>query len=200
MVSFSKTPVAFSPAGLTYVRSGRLAIARPGYSYHPRRHSAYRKTVVAADAPNAVRGDTTQTLEHQARSYLDINCGHCHNANGAADTSGLLLDYKIHLANAMSVCNPHIAAGRGSGGHSYSIVPRQPEDSILSFRLATKAPGMMMPELGRSLTHKEGLTLINRWIGSLEGQCLSPPVSGRYRCGFHPRWAATNPFPITLAF
>lgn len=98
MVSFSKTPVALSPAGLTYVRSGRLAIARPGYSCHPRRHSAYRKTVVAADAPNAVRADTTQTLEHQARSYLDINCGHCHNANGAADTSGLLLDYKIHLA------------------------------------------------------------------------------------------------------
>lgn len=128
--------------------------------------------VVSKPQPNAVWGDTTQTLEHQARSYLDINCGHCHNANGAADTSGLLLDYKSHPANAMGVCKPPIAAGRGSGGHLYSIVPGQAEDSILSFRLATNDPGMMMPELGRSLVHQEGLTLINRWIGSLEGQCL----------------------------
>ena len=128
--------------------------------------------VVSKPQPNAVWGDTTQTLEHQARSYLDINCGFCHNANGAADTSGLLLDYKSHRANAMSVFKPPIAAGRGSGGHLYSIVPGQAEDSILSFRLATNDPGKMMPELGRSLVHKQGLTLINRWIGSLEGQCL----------------------------
>ena len=46
--------------------------------------------------PNAIWGDTEQTLDHRARSYLDINCGHCHNAQGAADTSGLLLDYEEH--------------------------------------------------------------------------------------------------------
>lgn len=121
---------------------------------------------------NAVWGDTTQTLEHQARSYLDINCGHCHNADGAADTSGLLLDYSSHPMSALGVCKPPIAAGRGSGGHLYGIVPGHAEDSILSFRLATNDPGMMMPELGRSLVHTQGLTLINRWIDSLEGQCL----------------------------
>ena len=122
--------------------------------------------------PNAIWGDTSQSLDHQARSYLDINCGHCHNAQGAADTSGLLLDYEDHPANALGMCKPPIAAGRGSGGHLYSIVPGQAEDSILSFRLATNDPGMMMPELGRSLVHQEGLEIINQWINSMDGQCL----------------------------
>ena len=122
--------------------------------------------------PNAIWGDETQTLEHRGRSYLDINCGHCHNAQGAADTSGLLLDYKDHPKNAMGFCKPPIAAGRGSGGHFYSIVPGKADESILSFRLATNDPGMMMPELGRSLVHQEGLALINEWIDTLDGQCL----------------------------
>ena len=121
--------------------------------------------------PNAVWEDTEQSLEHKARSYLDINCGHCHNVQGAADTSGLLLDYEDHPPSAMGVCKPPIAAGRGSGGLMYGVVPGHADKSILSFRLATNDPGMMMPELGRSLIHYEGLALINDWINSLEGQC-----------------------------
>jgi uncharacterized repeat protein (TIGR03806 family) len=121
---------------------------------------------------NAVWEDTSQSLEHRARSYLDINCGHCHSAQGAADTSGMLLDYEDHPASALGWCKPPIAAGRGSGGHLYGIVPGHADDSILSFRMATNDPGMMMPELGRSLVHREGLALVNDWINSLEGQCL----------------------------
>ena len=128
---------------------------------------------VARDSrANAVWEDTSQSLEHRARSYLDINCGHCHNAQGAADTSGLLLDYEDHPSSAMGWCKPPIAAGRGSGGLLYGIVPGRADQSILSFRMATNDPGMMMPELGRSLVHREGLALVNDWINSLEGQCL----------------------------
>ena len=54
----------------------------------------------------------------------------------------------------------------------FSVVAGHADKSILSFRLATNDPGMMMPELGRLLIHKEGLAQINDWINSLEGQCL----------------------------
>ena len=32
-----------------------------------------------------------KNLETRARSYLDINCGHCHIEGGSADTTGLYL-------------------------------------------------------------------------------------------------------------
>ena len=70
------------------------------------------------------------------------------------------------------MCKPPVAAGGGPAGIWCSIVPGQAEDSILSFRLATNDPGMMMPELGRSLVHQEGLEIINQWINSMDGQCL----------------------------
>ena len=128
---------------------------------------------VTEPAPaNALWNDEGASLNHRARSYLDINCGHCHNSAGAADTSGLLLDYADHPKLAMGYCKPPIAAGRGSGGRLYSIVPGHPEASILSFRLETNNPAMMMPELGRSLVHNEGVELVSSWIAELEGECI----------------------------
>ncbi len=120
---------------------------------------------------NAVWGEDNADLAHRARSYLDINCGHCHNERGAADTSGLLLDYADHPMGAMGYCKPPIAAGRGAGGFLYSIVPGQADQSILSFRMATTDPGMMMPELGRSLVHDEAVALVYAWIDQLSGEC-----------------------------
>ena len=32
-------------------------------------------------------------------------------------------------------------------------------------------PGVMMPELGRSLVHTEGVELIRQWIAEQEGKC-----------------------------
>ena len=128
---------------------------------------------VATPIPaNAAINDTTMSLAHRARSYLDINCGHCHNPNGAADTSGLLLDYAEHAPDKMGICKPPIAAGSGSGGRFYSIVPGHAEQSILSYRLGSTKAAAMMPELGRTLAHQEGVELIDEWINSLSGQCL----------------------------
>ncbi|MEM7003471.1 MAG: SO2930 family diheme c-type cytochrome [Pseudomonadota bacterium] len=115
--------------------------------------------------------DDPVELAHRARSYLDINCGHCHNPAGAADTSGLLLDYQDHNLAALGECKPPIAAGRGSGGRVYSIVPGHPDQSIMLFRLTSTDPAVMMPELGRSLAHTEGNALISGWINSLTGEC-----------------------------
>ncbi|HEY5645183.1 MAG TPA: SO2930 family diheme c-type cytochrome, partial [Pseudomonadales bacterium] len=97
----------------------------------------------------------------QARAYLDVNCGHCHNPRGAADTSGLLLDANTTSTRSMGFCKPPIAAGQGTGGRTYSIVPGDPSDSIIVFRMETTDPGARMPELGRSLAHREGVALVS---------------------------------------
>jgi uncharacterized repeat protein (TIGR03806 family) len=123
-------------------------------------------------ALNAALSDSSAGLDDRARAYLDINCGHCHNAQGAADTSGLLLDASVQSSRQLGLCKPPIAAGGGTGGRPYSIVPGQPEHSILVYRMQTTDPAAMMPELGRSLAHSEGITLLTNWIASLDGECV----------------------------
>ncbi len=63
-----------------------------------------------------------------------------------------------------------IAAGKGSGRLPYDIVPRQPEKSILIYRMQSTDPGQMMPEPGRTVVHREGLELIREWIRQMSAQ------------------------------
>jgi uncharacterized repeat protein (TIGR03806 family) len=119
----------------------------------------------------AVWTDTNIPLARRARAYLDINCAHCHNPAGAADTSGLHLNFDAPETANLGLCKPPIAAGPGSGGLRFDIVPGHPEDSIFIFRMSSTRGDEMMPELGRSLTHTEGVDLISAWISSLDGDC-----------------------------
>ncbi|MEZ5549545.1 MAG: SO2930 family diheme c-type cytochrome [Pseudomonadales bacterium] len=123
-------------------------------------------------ARNADAADAAQSIERRARAYLDINCGHCHNPAGAADTSGLLLDASTTSLRALGLCKPPIAAGQGTGGRAFSIVPGQPDGSMLVFRMLSTDPGSRMPELGRSLAHREGVALVSEWIATLPGECI----------------------------
>ena len=101
------------------------------------------------------------------KAYLDINCAHCHNPTGPARSSGLYLTWDSKDRTAYGFFKAPVAAGRGSGNLSYDIVPGKPEQSILHYRMASRDPGVMMPELGRQLTHHEGVELVRSWIASL---------------------------------
>jgi uncharacterized repeat protein (TIGR03806 family) len=121
---------------------------------------------------NASWTDESASLDARARAYLDANCSHCHSDVGPADTSGLDLRPDVPFGPAYGACKSPIASGGGSGGRLYDIVPGKPEESIFVYRMETTKPGHMMPELGRSLTHEEGVALISAWIGEMEGACL----------------------------
>jgi uncharacterized repeat protein (TIGR03806 family) len=126
----------------------------------------------AETAPrNADWQDQSATLEARARAYLDINCSHCHSATGMARTTGLQLDASVTEARRLGLCKPPTAAGPGTGDHIFDIVPGKPDDSILPFRLAGTRPGIRMPEVGRSIVHREGLALIRQWIADWPGEC-----------------------------
>ena len=101
----------------------------------------------------------------RARSYLDINCGHCHSPEGSASSSGLYLSIDD---KQFGVFKKPVAAGRGSGGLSYSIVPGQAEESILLFRMLSNEPDIMMPESGRALMHAEAIDLVTEWINEMK--------------------------------
>jgi hypothetical protein len=106
-------------------------------------------------------------LDERARSYLDINCGHCHSSSGAANSTGLYLNLTETREKHIGIYKKPVATGRASGNLKYSIVPGKPEESILLQRMISTDPGIMMPESGRSLSHTEAIELIEKWILSL---------------------------------
>ena len=60
-----------------------------------------------------------------------------------------------------------VAAGRGSGGFLFAIDPGHPETSILAYRMASSEPGVMMPQIGRTVVHEEGLALVRAYIAAM---------------------------------
>ncbi|MHC5540015.1 hypothetical protein ACYOEI_17490, partial [Singulisphaera rosea] len=77
---------------------------------------------------------------------------------------------------AIGIGKTPVAAGIGSGGLAYDIVPGAPDQSILAYRIASTHPGVMMPELGKRLVHDEGVALIRQWIAAMP-PVASPPRS-----------------------
>jgi uncharacterized repeat protein (TIGR03806 family) len=118
----------------------------------------------------------TGTVEQRARAYLDANCAHCHDRRGPAASSALHLSAMETNRHAVGLCKAPVAAGRGAGKDlPFDIVPGKPERSILVYRMDSRDPGVMMPELGRSLIHDEGVELIRQWVGQLQGTCETQP-------------------------
>tara|TARA_B100000073_G_scaffold195272_1_gene161749 strand:+ start:2707 stop:3738 length:1032 start_codon:yes stop_codon:yes gene_type:complete len=111
--------------------------------------------------------DETKDINDRVRSYLDVNCGHCHSPTGNANSTGLYLHLNETRDINLGIFKKPVATGRGSGGYKYSIVPGKPEESILLYRMESMDPGVMMPESGRALTHKEAVEMVRDWIYGL---------------------------------
>jgi len=111
--------------------------------------------------------NVSENIVDRARAYLDINCAHCHNPKGSANTSGLFLSYQQENSTKLGVFKTPVATGRGSGGFVFDIYPSKASKSIFMFRMSSTEPDIMMPELGRVSVHKEGVDLIRSWIDSM---------------------------------
>ncbi len=116
--------------------------------------------------------DESHTNEERARAYLDINCAHCHQAVASGGiNSKLLLNYENSDLTSLGICKQPGSAGKGGGENlKFDIVPGKPEASILVYRMETRNPGAMMPQIGRALTDPLGVGLVKAWIQDLPGQ------------------------------
>ncbi|MDZ4308619.1 SO2930 family diheme c-type cytochrome [Allopontixanthobacter sp.] len=99
-----------------------------------------------------------------ARAYLDVNCAHCHRPGATASNSGLDLRWEQDDHQALGIGKRPVAAGRGSGGLLFDIIPGKPGESILVHRMNSLEPGVAMPELGKSTLDKDGVAIVERWI------------------------------------
>jgi uncharacterized repeat protein (TIGR03806 family) len=132
-------------------------------------------------APKAARWDAPQsgTLDARARAYLDNNCAHCHQPGAGAGYTGFDLRLTSAGLESLGLCKSPNSAGR-VGNLVYDLVPGKPEESILVARMESTRPKEMMPQIGRSVVHQEGLALIREWVRSLPvhgAPCATPDVA-----------------------
>jgi len=123
-------------------------------------------------------------LDDNAKAYLDINCAHCHRSEltlpaplyaGPAGGSGLQVEYnRDYAANPTKFGTCKIPVAGGHDDYSADVVPLDPDDSYLLFRMSTTDERHRMPELGRSAVHEEGVALIRKWINNLPAESCSP--------------------------
>ena len=120
--------------------------------------------------PSMTKFDDPQSgsIDDRARAWMEVNCAHCHNPVGSARTSGLDLRFSQRDPGQYGVFKSPVAAGKGTGGRRYDIVPGKPDESILMYRLETDEAGARMPSLARSMVFHESNELIREWISNLK--------------------------------
>ena len=114
--------------------------------------------------------DETQDLETRVRSYLDINCAHCHSDNRHCDYRPVRFAFNesSDISNLGVCIVPHTNIDPSL---TYIINPGNSERSVIARRLNSSEESVRMPLLGRTLKHDKGVQLIEEWINSLNIIC-----------------------------
>lgn len=107
-------------------------------------------------------------LEARARSYLHANCSHCHRPGAGGGPSGLVLLHTETNPTKNGVCKGTVAAGAGTGALQYDVVPGNPKESIMIYRMSSTDPEIKMPEIPNLQPDNDGIQLISEWITSLQ--------------------------------
>lgn len=112
--------------------------------------------------------DTSKDINLRARSYFDINCAHCHHADGSA----YYVDLRFAFSQSSNFSNLGVnqAAGIPVPGvfHGLIVEPHNAPESSLYYMMSTNNPVVKMPRLGRTIVDQEGLALVEAWINALD--------------------------------
>ena len=108
--------------------------------------------------------DDAATVDARARSYLSVNCSHCHQ-RGAGGTA------TIDLRNAatdeeMKTLGVAPVQGTFQIPEAAIVAPMQPWKSVLLYRMACSGRGRM-PHIGSNRVDVAGVKLIRDWISSV---------------------------------
>jgi putative heme-binding domain-containing protein len=105
--------------------------------------------------------DASVDLATRARSYLHVNCAHCHRFGGGGSANIELKHDQPLEKNKGLLASPV----RGTFGIADAaiVAPGEPYRSILYYRMAKTGRGRM-PHLGAEVVDERGLRLVHDWI------------------------------------
>ncbi len=118
--------------------------------------------------------DATKSIELRARSYVDINCAHCHQTDKFCEYRPMRFAFSETGPNNplaqtnMGVCvNTFDIQGTTLENYPKIVLGRNINQSMMYFRMNTTDETYRMPLHGRTIIHTEGVALIKQWINSL---------------------------------
>jgi uncharacterized repeat protein (TIGR03806 family) len=105
--------------------------------------------------------DESQDIDLRARSYLHVNCGHCHRPGGGG-TSLIHLDFNLSLDETLTV-DAMPSQGSFDLPDARVITKGDPFSSVLTYRVSKVGRGRM-PMIGPHLTDDPGVDLLYDWV------------------------------------
>jgi len=108
-----------------------------------------------------------EDLQARARSYLHVNCAHCHQF-GAGGSVNMELKYDTTLDDTRAL-DAKPAQGTFAIPDGRILTPGDPYRSLLYYRMAKQGRGRM-PHIGSELVDAAGVRLIGDWIRQLPPQ------------------------------
>lgn len=145
--SCHRSDKAVVPIGFK-TRNLNIDVTRVGASISQLRYLADKGVIARVDPARLsklpVWNDGAFTLGERARAYLEVNCAHCHNANGFCSQSKFRPAYELPL--------------------NETAIPKKKE-KILDLMRSGR-----MPLLGTTIVHEEGLQLLSAYFKTLNNE------------------------------
>lgn len=114
--------------------------------------------------------DTSQPLELRVRSYIDINCAHCHRENSHCDYMSMRFAFsETGDPENLGICVP--PQDNINPSLTYIIAKKNPLRSAVAYRIKSVVPNERMPILGRTIVHEEAVEMITEWINTMDTPC-----------------------------
>jgi len=113
--------------------------------------------------------DDSQSIDLRMRSYIDVNCAHCHSED--AHCHYRPVRFAFHENDDETNLGVCIEPEEQFGGLTYIVSPGNKDRSMLHFRLSTTLAQRRMPLLGRTLVHEEAVLMVEEWIDSITTIC-----------------------------
>src|SRR5690606_25134265 len=108
--------------------------------------------------------DTSQPLELRVRSYLDINCAHCHSDDGFCNYRSPRFAFsRTNDPENLGICivPDEDISNQVDGNPTHIIKPGLHDESEIFYRMNTVQANIKMPSRGRFLIHEEGVQMIS---------------------------------------
>ncbi len=112
--------------------------------------------------------DASKSLEARAKSYLDINCAHCHRTGGHCDYVAVRFNFSNTDMTSYGLCMTPLFQVQDA---PFVINAGNADHSEIVRRINTNEQALMMPIIGRTIVHEEGVELVKAWINSMEPVC-----------------------------